>query len=75
MAATARTRCRRTSNEGNKLFDPPSFATVNARATWALGKGLDVDVSGTNLLDRNDWIADGYPEPGRTLMAGVRWTF
>ncbi|MDO8836649.1 MAG: TonB-dependent receptor [Vicinamibacterales bacterium] len=66
---------RQTVNEGNRLFDVPSSATANAKVTWMVGKGLSVDVSGTNLLDRNYWVAEGYPEPGRTLLAGVRWTF
>ena len=66
---------RQTLNEAGKLFDVPSFALVNAKATWAVVKGLDVDLSVTNLLDRNYWVAEGYPEAGRTLLAGVRWKF
>ncbi len=66
---------RQTLNESSRLFDVPDFATVSAKATYAVGRGLDVDLSVTNLFDRNIWIADGYPEAGRTVLAGLRYRF
>ncbi len=66
---------RQTLNEAGKLFDVPSFALLGVKATWTVWKGLDLDVSAVNLTDRNYWTAEGYPEAGRVVLAGLRYRF
>jgi iron complex outermembrane receptor protein len=66
---------RQTTNESGKLFDVPSFGTVSAKATWMTRWGVDLDLSVSNVFDRNIWVAEGYPEAGRTLLAGLRYRF
>lgn len=66
---------RRHTNDAGRVFDVPAFALVSAKATWRLRAGVEMDVSAQNLTDRNYWVADGYPEAGRSVLAGLRYRF
>jgi iron complex outermembrane receptor protein len=66
---------RRAQNEGGHYLDAPSFAVVNTKAVWTIRRGLDAELGVYNAFDTFYWLADGYPEAGRTVLATVRWTF
>jgi iron complex outermembrane receptor protein len=66
---------RQTLNEGGHYFDVPSFAVLHAKLSCTVYRGLDVDVSGSNLTDRNYWTADGYPEAGRMVRLSMNYRF
>ncbi len=51
------------------------FATIDAKASFALRPGLDAEASGQNLLDENYSLYPGFPEAGRTLRVGLRYRF
>lgn len=66
---------RRTQNEAGSYIDVDGLGTVDFRATLALTRQTDFECSVMNLMDRYYWMADGYPEPGRTVQAGLRVRF
>ncbi len=66
---------RLTQNHAGRYMDAPSFAEVSVKAVWTIRRQLDLEASVHNLFDANYWIADGYPEPGRTVLVGARWKF
>jgi iron complex outermembrane receptor protein len=66
---------RLAQNSAGRYMDAPSFAEVSLKGVWTIGGRLDVEASVHNLFDADYWIADGYPEPGRTLLVGARVRF
>lgn len=66
---------RRHLNDAGRLFEVPAFAVVSAKATWRVCRAVELDLSVSNLTDRNYWVAEGYPEAGRSVLAGVRYRF
>ncbi len=51
-----------------------AYALINLQAQWRASPHLTVALGGRNLADRNYALADGYPEPGRTLYAKLQLT-
>lgn len=68
-------RDRRTQNEAGAYKDVPAFATATAKASVTIARKVDVEATVLNLFDKDYWVADGYPEAGRMVMATLRWTF
>lgn len=66
---------RRTQNEASTYFDVPSFATANAKVAYTFRSKLDAEIGVMNAFDKYYWVADGYPEPGRTVLGTVRYRF
>ncbi len=52
-----------------------SFAVTNFKATYQIMKGLQVEGGISNIFDRDYAITEGYPMPGRTWFANMRYTF
>lgn len=66
---------RRTQNEGGTLFSVPSFATVGVKGVWSIVRQVDVELGVLNAFDAHCWVADGYPEAGRSVVSNLRWRF
>ena len=66
---------RRTLNEGGKYLSVPSFAVVSLKGIYTIARHVDIEAAMMNAFDKNYWVADGYPEAGRTGLATVRWRF
>jgi iron complex outermembrane recepter protein len=66
---------RRTQNEGGTYLDAPSFATASLKGVATIGRRLDVELAVINTFDKYYWVADGYPEAGRTVLTTVRCRF
>jgi len=66
---------RQTQNEGGTYFDVPSFATANIKAAATIRRGIDAELSMLNAFDKYHWVAEGYPEAGRTILVSLRYTF
>ncbi len=49
------------------------FATVELRASAMLRPGTSFEAGVSNLLDAAYALDEGYPEPGRTFFAGMRF--
>jgi iron complex outermembrane recepter protein len=52
-----------------------SYALFNFEAEYQVSDNVTAAVGGNNLLDENYELADGFPEPGRTIFANVRARF
>lgn len=52
-----------------------SFTLLNLQAEYRLSDNFSAAVGGTNLLDDNYQLAQGFPEPGRQYFANVRAKF
>ena len=48
---------------------------LNLQLQYRASERFQAALGGRNLLDRNYSIADGYPEPGRTLYAKLQFSF
>ena len=66
---------RLAQTQSGRYLDVPSFAEVSLKGVWTVRGRLDLEASVHNLFDADYWIADGYPEPGRTVLVGARWKF
>ncbi len=52
----------------------PGYATVDLRLAWALNADWNLQLSGSNVLDRSFETAAFYNQPGRTWMLGLRYS-
>ena len=50
----------------------PAGATMSLKGVWAVARQIGVEVAFFSALDKYYRLAEGYPEPGRTVMATVR---
>jgi iron complex outermembrane receptor protein len=66
---------RKPQNEASNYFDVPAFATMDLKGVWTIRKRLAAELALLNAFDKYYWVADGYPEPGRTVMATLRFTY
>jgi iron complex outermembrane receptor protein len=66
---------RRAQNEAGNYHNIDSFYTGDAKAVFTLFKNIDAEFAVYNVLDRNYWVTDGYPEAGRTMAGTVRYRF
>lgn len=58
---------------GIGLTESPAYARLDARAHVRVGHGLEVFVTGENILDRQYQEVPGYPALGRSVRAGLRF--
>ena len=63
------------ANPAGAVFLAPQFADVGVNATVALGRGVELQGGAGNLFDRNYFLVEGYPEPGRTGFVNLRYRF
>jgi iron complex outermembrane receptor protein len=65
----------RTVARGNGYADIGGFTSLGAKAVWKARKDTSVELGVANLLDENYELSDGYPMPGRTLFANMKYSF
>lgn len=51
------------------------FTTLNLKAVYHPTKNLSAEAGVTNLTDKNYFLADGFPNPGRMWFANVNYQF
>jgi outer membrane cobalamin receptor len=66
---------RAVQDDAGVLLSLAGYSTVTAKAIVTIQTGLDLEVSSTNLLDRNDELSSGFPEPGRVGLVQLRYRF
>jgi iron complex outermembrane receptor protein len=66
---------RRTQNEAGTYLDVPAFTTTSVKGSWTIHRRFDAELSLLNAFDQHYWVADGYPEAGRVVIAGLRYRF
>ena len=64
---------RFSSSNGKREAD--GFMTANVKFGYDFGNGLIAETGLKNLLDEDYELEEGYPEPGRTVFANLRYTF
>lgn len=52
-----------------------SFTVVNLKAVYRPAKNVSAELGLNNLGDKNYFLADGFPNPGRTWFANLRYVF
>ncbi|MFA5957428.1 hypothetical protein [Hyphomicrobium sp.] len=55
--------------------DIGAYALVNFQAKYAFNSNTTFAIGGTNLLDENYAVAEGFFEPGRQFFANLRARF
>lgn len=66
---------RITQDDAGALTTLGGLTNVAAKAALTVGGGLDLELSGANLFDRNYELYPGFPEAGRTGIVQVRYRF
>jgi iron complex outermembrane recepter protein len=51
------------------------FTVVNAKATYDIIKDLQIEAGIRNVLDKNYFLDEGYPMPGRTYFSNLTYRF
>jgi iron complex outermembrane recepter protein len=52
-----------------------AYTIANISADYEWKPGVNFQVIGRNLFDTNYFLADGSPEPGRTVTVGMKMKF
>lgn len=63
------------SNDAGRVLRAPSFATVGIGGTARVFERAEIQAGMNNLLDRNYFYAEGYPEAGRNFFVNLRYRF
>jgi iron complex outermembrane receptor protein len=63
------------NNPAGTVFLASQFADTGIGGTLELGRGVQVQAGVTNLFDRNYFLIEGYPEPGRAGYVNLRYRF
>ncbi len=66
---------RRIQNPSALYLDIGSIVTLNAKAIWTVREEIDAEIGVTNMTDKNYWLEEGFPEPGRMVQANLRFRF
>ena len=51
------------------------YTSVNGKVSYAVARGSDAELSGSNLLDRNYQLYPGFPEAGRVVAVNLRYRY
>jgi len=62
-------------NEGGRYVRTGGFLRSDLSASVALKQGASLQAGIQNLTDRNYFLDEGYPEPGRSFFVGLSWRF
>ena len=60
---------------GNVYYKLGAYTLANVSAEYTLRPGTTVNLTVRNMFDLNYSLADGTPEPGRTITAGFKMKF
>lgn len=62
-------------NDAGRLMRTGAYWVSSLGGTLRLGAKLELQAGAGNLFDRNYWLMDGYPEPGRHGYVSLRYRF
>jgi len=66
---------RWTQNSNSVYYKLGAYTLANISAEYELRPGTTVNLTVRNMFDLNYSLADGTPEPGRTIVAGFKMKF
>lgn len=64
---------RYSASDGSRVAG--DFTVVDAKARYEVIKNLTAEIGLHNLFDADYEYEEGYPEPGRTVFANIRYAF
>ncbi len=62
-------------NDRNNWHEIDSFALMNAKIMVKLPRQVDLEVGFRNLFDKEYELSPGFPRPGRTAFAEIKYSF
>jgi iron complex outermembrane recepter protein len=66
---------RTSQDDAGVLQSLTGFSSAGAKASYAVRRGLDLEVAAANVFDQNYQLYAGYPEPGRIVSVNLRYRF
>jgi outer membrane receptor protein involved in Fe transport len=66
---------RTAQDDAGVLLALDGYTTINAKASYAVAPGLDAELTGSNLFDRNYRLYPGFPEAGRIVAVNLRYRY
>ncbi|MEI9812643.1 MAG: TonB-dependent receptor [Acidobacteriota bacterium] len=63
------------ANDAGRVLRAPSFGAVGIGGTARLYRAAELQAGVNNLLDRNYFYVQGYPEAGRNFYVNLRYRF
>jgi outer membrane cobalamin receptor len=64
---------RTAQGDAAALLTLDGYTSVNGKVSYAVARGSDAELSGSNLLDRNYQLCPGFPEAGRVVAVNLRY--
>jgi iron complex outermembrane receptor protein len=64
---------RLSQNDAGRVDTLPGSATIDLKVSFLPKPNLTVEASVTNLLDESYVLAEGFPEPGRSVGVNLRY--
>lgn len=75
IQGTVDTENGRTIARGSSYDEVGGFTLLGTKVVWKPLKGTAMEVGVANLLDESYELSDGYPMPGRTYFANLKYSF
>ena len=66
---------RTSQDDAGVLLTLSRYKTINAKVSYAIVPGLDGELTGSNVFDRNYQLYPGFPEAGRIVAVNLRYRF
>jgi iron complex outermembrane recepter protein len=66
---------RMLNDQSGGYVEAGQITTLSLKGIWNIRRQIDVEVMGTNLTDKNYWLSEGYPDPGRMVRFNLRFRF
>jgi iron complex outermembrane receptor protein len=63
------------ATQPTRYYRTGAYVNAAIRVDYAITQALEIGVGGRNLFDDYYTLTDGFPEPGRTLFASVRFRY
>jgi iron complex outermembrane recepter protein len=60
-------------NDAGFFLRAPQYAAVGIAGMWQVTQSVELHSGVRNLLDRNYYLVEGYPEAGRTAFVNLRF--
>jgi outer membrane receptor protein involved in Fe transport len=57
------------------LLTLKGYTSVNAKVSYAVVRGFDLELTGSNLFDRNYQLYPGFPEAGRIVAVNFKYRY
>lgn len=70
----SRESSRNGQNDAGTIRRIDGFTRVDVKASWRLHRFVTVEAGASNAFDTRYQLSEGFPQPGRTVFGGVRFS-